>query len=412
MSRNSVFQYKGKETNAQAAGHALGVRAVLTGSLLQRGDNLSISIELVDARDNSHILGQQYSRKVADILSMQTEIARDISERLRLRLAGADEKGLTRRYTENTEAYQLYLKGRFYWNKRTREAYKKAIELFNQALEKDPNYALAYSGLADCYSLGDYPLPPKEKYPLARQAALKALELDDTLAESHAALGRIKQEYDWDREGAEKEFKRAIELNPNSSLAHMRYAAFFSYLGKHEQAIAESKQTVVLDPLSALMNWDLAFTYYWARRYDESIEQDLKTLEIDPNYIRSIYEIGLSYEQKGMFEKAFEQYLKMAALEGNTAEIMALKEAYAASGVRGYYRKQLDLEMAKAQRNEYNVAALYARLDDKDRAVEWLQKGIEQRSGDLVYLKIAPAFDNMRSDPGFIEIMKRVGLAP
>jgi adenylate cyclase len=357
-------------------------------------------------------LGEQYNRKLTDIMTMQGDISRDISAKLRLKLTGEDEKRLAKRYTANPEAYLLYVKGRFYWNKRTREAYKRAIEFFYQAIERDPNYALAYAGLADCYSLGDYPLPPKEKYAVARQAALKALELEDTLAEPHTALGRIKQEYDWDREGAEKEFKRAIELNPNSSLAHMRYAGFFTYLGKHDEAVSESKQALALDPLSTLINWDLAFSYYCARRYDEAIEQDRTTLEIDPNYVRSIYQIGLSYEQKGMFEKAFEQYLKRAALEGGTAEIMALKEAYAVSGVRGYYRKRLDLEMAKAQQNAYNVAALYARLGDQERAFEWLQRAVEERSNELVYLKVSPAFDNMRSDPRFVELMERVGLAP
>ncbi len=412
MSRSSVFRYKGTETDAQAVGKTLGVRAVLTGKLLQRGDSLSITVELVDARDNSHLWGQQYNRKLADILSVQTEMAREISQRLRLRLAGEDEKRMAKRYTENSEAYQLYLKGRFYWNKRTREAYKKAIEFFNQAIEKDPNYALAYSGLADCYSLGDYPLPPKEKYPLARYAALKAIELDDALAEPHTALGRIKQEYDWDRDGAEKEFKSGIELNPNSPLAHLRYAGFFTLLDKHDEAIAESKKALALDPLSALINWDLAYSYYYARRYEEAIEQDDKTLEIDPTYIRSIYLTAMSYEQKGIFEKAFEWYLKGAALDGSTSQIMALKEAYATSGISGYYRKQLDFEMAKVPPSADTVAGLYASLGEKEQMFEWLQKAMDEHSSRLIYMKVSPAFDNVRSDPGFVDLMKRVGLAP
>ena len=255
-------------------------------------------------------------------------------------------------------------------------------------------------------------MPPKEKYPLARQAALKALELDQTLAEPHAALGRVKQEYDWDRDGAEKEFRRAIDLNPNSPLAHMRYAGFLTLLGKHDEAIAESKKALVLDPLSALINWHLAFTYYHARRYDEAIEQDHKTLEIDPNYIRSIYQTAMSYEQKGIFEKAFEWYLKRAALEGNTAEILGLKDAYIASGAKGYYRKRLDLEMAKAEPDSYKVAELYARLGEKEHAFEWLQKAMDEHSSGLLYLKASPAFDNMRSDPSFVVLVKRVGLLP
>jgi eukaryotic-like serine/threonine-protein kinase len=411
MARSTVFRFKGKEIDPQKIGRALNVRAVLTGRLLQQGEGLVIRTELVNVADGTQLWGAEYNRKLSDVLAVQQEISREISDKLRLRLTGEDQKRVTKRYTDNTEAYQLYLKGRFYWNKRTREAYKKAIEFFNQAIEKDPNYALAYSGLADCYSLADYPLPPKEKYPLARQAALKALELDDTLAEPHTALGRIRQEYDWDRDAAEKEFKRAMELNPNSSLAHMRYAGFLTLVGKHDEAIVESKQAVSLDPLSALMNWDLAYSYYHARRYDEAIEQDLKTLDIDPNYIRSIYEIGASYEQKGLFEKAFEWYSKRAALEGGTAEILALKQAYTTTGVRGYYRKQLDLEMAKAQQNAYTVAALYALLGDKEQSLEWLQKAVAERSNELVYLKVTPAFDNMRSDPRFVELMKGVGLA-
>jgi tetratricopeptide (TPR) repeat protein len=367
---------------------------------------------MMNVADGSQLWGEQYNRKFTDLLTMQGDISRDLSAKLRLKLTREDEKRLVKRYTDNTEAYQLYLQGRFYLNRRTREAYKKAIEFFNQALERDPNYALAHSGLADCYSLGDYPLPPKEKYPLARRAALKALELDDTLAEPHAALGRVKQEYDWDREGAEREFERAIELNPNSPLVHMRYANFFTLLGEHDSAITESKKALALDPLSPLMNWDLAYTYYWARRYDEAIEQDRKTLEIDPNYIRSIGQIGLSFEQKGMYEKAFGQYLKRAALEGGTAEIMALQNAYNTAGVRGYYSKRLDFEMAKAQQDAYTLATLYALLGDKERALEWLQKAIEEHSSELVYLRISPAFDNMRSDTRFVELMKRVGLAP
>ena len=412
MSRNSVFRYKGKETDAQAAGQALGAQAVLTGKLLQRGDDLSISVELMDARDNTHLWGAQYNRTLSNILSVQAEMAREISERLRLRLAGADEQRLAKHYTENTEAYQLYLKGIFYLNKRTREAYRKAIEFFNDAIEKDANYARAYAGLADCYSLGDYPLPAKEKYPLAKQAALKAIELDPTLAEAHAALGRVKLDYDWDQERAEKEFNRAIELDPTSSLAHMRYAQFFTMHGRHDEAIAESKKAIALDPPSPLISWDLSYSYYWARRYDEAIEQGHKTLEIETNYPRSIEIIGQSYEQKGMFDKAFEWYLKKAAVDGSTPHVMELKKALDTSGVNGYYRKSIALEIANAQPNSFTVASLYGRLGETEQALEWLQKALEERSGDLIYMKIAPGFDNMRSDPRFLEIMKRVGLAP
>jgi serine/threonine protein kinase/Tfp pilus assembly protein PilF len=416
MSRNSVFRYKGKEVDAQAAGQALGVGAVLTGRVLQRGDNLSISVELVNPHDNSHLWGEQYDRRLSDILSMQAEMAREISERLRLRLAGEDKKRLAKHYTENTEAYRLYLKGRFYWNKRTRDAYKKAIEFFNQAIEEDSNYALAYAGLADCYTQGDYPLPPKERLPLAKRSALKAIELDNTLAEPHISLGRIKQVYDWDREGAEKELKLAIELNPNSSLAHMRYAEFFTLHGRHEAAISEGEKAVALDAVSPLMYWMLGFQFYWARRYDESMDQDHKALEIDPNFIRSYYQIGMSYEQKGMYEPAFEWYSKGANLDGRSSEIMAWREAYEAAGIKGYYSKLLDLEQATAEQDLsrqslYNVAVLYAQLGEKEKSLNWLEKALDERPYGLMFLKIDPAFDAIRSDPKFQEYMKRVGLA-
>jgi len=417
MARSTVFRFKGKEIDPQKVGHDLNVQAVLTGRLLQQGESLVIRVELVNVADGAQLWGAEYSRNLSDVLAVQQEISREISERLRLKLAGEDEKRLTKQYTQNTEAYQLYLKGLFYWNKRTREAYKNAIEFFNQAIEKDPNYALAFAGLAGCYTQGDYPLPPKERMPLAKQSALKSIELDDTLAEPHIVLGRVKQEYDWDREGAQKEYQRAIELNPNSSLAHMRYGGFFTPLGKHEEAIAEGKKAVALDPISPLMNWSLEFDFYWARRYDEAIEQAHKTLEIDPSFIRSYYTIGDSYDQKGMYEQAYEWYLKAAALDGRTAEITAWKEAYAATGVRGYYRKKLDLQMAKAEQDLSRqslviVATLYALLGEKEKSLEWLQKALEERPYGLMFLKIDPAFDNMRSDPRFVELMKRVGLAP
>ena len=270
--------------------------------------------------------------------------------------------------------------------------------------------------MADCYTQGDYPLPPKERLPLAKQSALKAIELDNSLAEPHISLGRIKNVYDWDREGAEKELKFAIELNPNSSLAHMRYAEFFTLHGKHEEAVAESRKALTLDPLSPVINWSLEFTFYNARRYDEAIEQAHKTIEIDPSFIRSYYTIAASYEKKRMYEQASEWYSKGANLDGRMSEIMAWKEAYAAAGVGGYYRKRLDLEMAKVEhdlsrQSLYDVAVLYAQLGEKEKSLEWLEKAFEERPYGLMFLKIDPAFDNMQSDPRFQELLKRVGVA-
>ena len=417
MSHTAVFRYKGRDADARAIANDLGVEAILTGRLIKHNDTLTINLELVNARDNSHIWGEQYDRKLSDVQLVQREIPVDIAEKLRLRLSGDSKERLVRGYTDNADAYQLYLKGVFYWNKRKADGYKKAVEFFNQSIEKDPNYALAYAGLAGCYAQGDYPLPPKERMPLARQSALKAIELDETLAEPHISLGRIRLVYDWDRESAEKELKLAIELNPNSSLAHMRYAEFFTLHGNHEEAIAESKKAVALDPVSPVINWSLEFTLFNARRYDEAIEQARKTLEIDSSYVRSYYTIGTSYELKEMYEQAFEWYLKAANLDGRTSEVMAWKEAYATGGVQSYYRKRLDLEMANGERDLsrqslISVAVLYARLGEKEKSLEWLQRAFEERPYGIMFLKMEPAFDNMRSDPRFVELMKRIGLGP
>ncbi len=256
ISRSSAFRYKGRAIDLRAAARELGVRAVLTGRITQRADNLSISAELVDAREDRQLWGEQYNRKLADLLAVQDDISREISERLRLRLTGEEKTRVAKRPTENIEAYQLYLKGRYYWNKRTEEGFHKAIEYFSEAAEKDRNYALAHAGLADSYILlGEYNvLPAKEAYAKAREAAAKALELDDTLAEAHNALATVKGDYDWDWPGAEREFRRAIELNPGYATTHQWYGELLSELGRHEEAVAEIKRAQELDPLSLIIN--------------------------------------------------------------------------------------------------------------------------------------------------------------
>jgi eukaryotic-like serine/threonine-protein kinase len=412
---SAIRRYLNEETDGLTAAKQLGVDSVLEGSVQSANDRLRVSVNLLRTSDGASLWSDTFESPSGDIFTVQDTISQQVASRLQLKLNPEQQARLGKRYTSNPEAYEYYSKGLFFWNKRTKEAYRKAIEFFNQALEKDPEYALAYAGLAGLYTQGDYPLPPKERMPLARQSALKAIELDNTLAEPHTALGRVKQEYDWDWEGAEKEFKLAIELDSNSSLAHMRYNGFLTNLGKHEEAIAEGKKAVALDPLSPLMNWSLEFDLYWARRYDEAIEQAHKTLEIDPSFMRSYYTIGDSYERKGMYEQAVEWYLKGANLSGSTAEVMAWKEAYAAAGVRGYYRKRLDLRMVQvgedlSRQSLYNVAALYSQLAEKEKTFEWLHKAFEERPYGLMFLKIDPAFDNMRSDPRFVELMKRVGL--
>ena len=419
ISRDSAFRYKGKETDAQTVGHELGVRAVFKGRVMQRGNGLAISAELVDARDNSHIWGQQYSRKASDIFALQEEIAKEMTTALRVRLTGEDEKRLTKSYTANPEAYEDYLKGRFWWNKRTEQGLDKGIEYFQQAVAKDPTYALAYSGLADCYSL--LPVygfvPPKEDFPKAKEAALKALQLDDTLAEAHVSLAYIKTFYDWDWSGAEREFQRAIALNPSYATAHQWYGTALRTIGRLEEAIAEQKRALELDPLSLVINRDLGFTFYVSRQYDQVIEQERKTLELEPNFVGAHRTLGLAYLQKSMYKEGIAEIEKELVLyPGNTRVLAGLGYAYAVAGKRAEAQKVLD-KLNQLSKQSYvpadAMALVYAGLGDKDKAFEWLEKSYEERSTVSYYpLKADPIYDPLRSDPRFADLLRRMNLQP
>jgi serine/threonine protein kinase/tetratricopeptide (TPR) repeat protein len=420
IAHSSVFRYKGREIDPQAVGRELGVRAVLTGRITQGSDNLLISAELVDVSNSHRIWGEQYDRKLSDILAVQSEISSEISEQLRLRLTGEEQKRVTRHYTENTEAYQAYLKGRYYWNKRTGIDLKKSIEYFGQAVAKDPDYALAYAGLADCYIvIPNYTdIPAQEAYLKAKAAALKALEIDDTLAEAHASLGGVKADYDWDFAGAESELKRAIELNPNYATAHHWYAQYLSGMGRHQEAIREIKRAQELDPLSLIINSVVGDTYIKARQYDQAIEQLRKTIEMDKNFLRAHRYLANAYLEKGMYEEAVTEYQTAAGLAGEDPEkaakrAMTLREAYAVSGAKGFWEKQLDLlkeDAGYGNSSPYAVAGIYARLGDKDQAFKWLEKAFREHDAYVLYLKTDPQFDALRSDPRAIDLMRRIGL--
>jgi serine/threonine protein kinase/tetratricopeptide (TPR) repeat protein len=310
IARSSVFRYKGKESDPLAIGKELGVRAVLTGRLMQRGETMFISAELVDVRDNKQLWGEQYERKLADMLSVQRDIAREITTNLRPTLSGMEERRAGKQYTANAEAYRLYLQGRFYWNKRTVPDFQKAVTLFQEAIDKDPNYALAYSGLADTYALltayGND--PPSEVMPKSKAAALKALELDENLAEAHASLGQIMVYYSYDFQLANKEYRRAIELNPNYATAHQWLAENLSVMKQFDEAIVEIKRALELDPFSSIMNRIYADVLVDARRYDEAIVQYKKTLDLDPNFAGIRYFLGRAYEAKGMYKEAVAEY--------------------------------------------------------------------------------------------------------
>jgi serine/threonine protein kinase/TolB-like protein/Flp pilus assembly protein TadD len=420
MSRDSAFMYKGKDTDARTVGQALGVRAVFKGRVMQRGDDLEISAELVDARDNSHIWGEQYSRKSSDIFALQGELAKEMTSMLRVHLTGEDEKQMMKTYTANPEAYQEYLKGRYWWNKRTEDGENKAIDYFQQAIAKDPTYALAYDGLADVYSiLGTYNyVPPKEGYPKAKEAALKALQLDDTLAEAHTSLACVKFEYDWDWTGAEKEFQRVTEINPNYAYAHVMHGIYLRSMGRFEESTAEEKRAVELDPLSLVANRELGFSFYAARQYDQAIEQYRKTLELDTSFILVHQYLGLAYLQKNMFKEGLAEFEK--GLANSPEDMLALSElgyAYARAGRKADAQKVL-VQLNELSKRKYVPAVsrvgVYLGLGDKEKAFEWLEKAYADHSigGPLATPKVDPLFDPLRSDPRFQDLLRRMNLQP
>jgi serine/threonine protein kinase/tetratricopeptide (TPR) repeat protein len=416
MARGTVFTYKGKEVDPRKVGRDLNVDAVVTGSIKQQADMLVIHADLVKVSDGTQLWGEQYNRKLSDILAVQSDISKEISDQLRLKLTGDQGKRLTKHYTENPQAYQLYLQGRYYWNKRTPDGMKKSVDYFQQAIEKDPSYALAYTGLSDGYAtLAFYNfVPPQEAYRKAKIAALKAVELDDTLAEAHTSLASIKEDVDWEWQGAEKEYKRAIELNPNYATARQWYSIYLSKLGRWDESITQARQAVELDPFSLVMNMNVGFRLLEASREDEGMEQCRKTIELDPNYWQGHDCLGRAYTQKKIYEKAIPEFQKSLDLNRDRKWYLArVGFVYALWEKRDDSEKTLN-ELLQLSKNEYvpsvDIAAIYAGLGEKDRAFHWLEAAYQSHGREIAYIKSDRRLDNLRSDPRYADLLHRIGL--
>jgi eukaryotic-like serine/threonine-protein kinase len=427
MSRNAVFRYKGQTVDPQEVGKSLGVGAVLTGRVVKVGEKIIIKTELVKVLDGAQLWGAEYDKDFSDIFAVQEEISRKISERLKVKLTGADEERLSKRYTNDTEAYQLYLKGRYFWNKRDEAGLRNGIKYFREAEEKDPSYALAYSGLADSYALlcDIGAAAPNDHMPNAKEAAERALDIDPNLAEGYTSRAFIKLAYDWDWRGAESDFKRALELNPRYATAHQWYASYLTQMGKYDLARREIEQAQTLDPLSPIISANSGLYLFFARKYDEAIEQYKKTLEIDPRFAVAHYYLGLAYVEKKDYDKAVAEFKTVMSSEGEGGGVAAtgdelnaddletaaaLAYAYAAAGRRAEAEKLLRQMTSLAGRRYVSplyLATVYTGLGDKDQAIKLLYQAYDNRHPGLVLIRVWPHFDSLRSDPRFQELLRR-----
>jgi TolB-like protein/Flp pilus assembly protein TadD len=419
-SRTSAFRYKGKDVQPRTVAHDLGVRAVVSGRVTQQADAITIGTELIDTNEDRQIWGKQYKGKLTDTVALQQELANNLSERLR---PSAKQQNLaaTKQHTENNEAYQSFLKGRYYFWISSDESLGKAIEYFNDAIGFDPAYAPAYSGIAYAYldlALFDF-RPPTEAFPKAKAAALKALEIDPNLAEAHSALGGVSWAYDWDWLTAEKEFEKALELNPASVVSHLQYSFYLATVGRFDDAIREGRRAQELDPLSPYALTSLAYIYTFAHRYDEALVAFGKSVELEPASgvgVLTHAEMAWTYAFKGAYTSAISEYGKISKLPN-------AMEGQVVSGGRGFVdavagKRHEALQIIAQFRtvaesryaDAYMVAAIYSGLGDKNRAFDWLNKGVEERSASMIFLKVDPFFDSLHSDPRFQDLLRRMGL--
>jgi DNA-binding winged helix-turn-helix (wHTH) protein/TolB-like protein/Tfp pilus assembly protein PilF len=412
---SAVLKYTGPGQDLVSIGRELAVDALLDGKIQRSGDRIRVTVQLVRARDGAPLWAEAFDVQFTSIFAVQDSISRQVTQALMLKLTGEEKRQLAKRYTENTEAYQLYVMGRYYRNKAGSGWRDKGIECFTRAIKLDPAYALAYAGLADFYVLRSDSVPPRATALKAKEVALKALELDDQLAEAHTALAVVKFSYDWDWAGAENAFQRALALNPGYADAHYYHARYLMAMGRAEESLIEIKQALALAPASIRINMNMAWLYYMARQYDQAIEQFRKTLDMDPNFRTAHLRLGQTYLQKGMFPEAIAEIQKRETGPESSGGLVALAYAYAISGHKDKALTLLDdLKERMKQRyiGAFGIAIIYVGLGDSDQALEWLQKAYEDRSPLMITLKVEPRFDSLRADPRFADLLRRVGLPP
>jgi TolB-like protein/Flp pilus assembly protein TadD len=418
IARATAFRYKRKDVDPQRVGRELQVAAVLTGKVRQMQDALNVQVDLVDAATGAQIWGAGYDRKLTDLVAIKQAIAQEVTAKLKLKLSSEEQRRLVKRDSSNAEAYQFYLRGRYFWNKRTPDGIKQAIDQFQQAIQRDPNFALGYTGLADSYiALTFYNFAaPHETMPKAKESALKAVALDDTAAEPQASLGNILVNYDWNWSAAEKAFKRSIELKPDYATGHEWYAIhYLTATGRLEEAVQEMKKALELEPASLIMNTFMGATLYYAGQYDEAIDQCRRTIEMDPNFAVAHWHLGLAYEQKQVFDAAIEEFQKAVSLSGGSPLMKAaLGHAYAKSQKKDEANKILG-ELNELSKQEYvssyEVATIYVALGDNEQAFQLLEKAYAEHSFHLVRLNVSPHFKAISSDPRFQDLVHSVGLS-
>jgi serine/threonine protein kinase/Flp pilus assembly protein TadD len=417
ISRTSVMRYKNTGKDIREIGQELGVTTILEGSVQKSGDDIRVNAQLINVEDGFHLWAETYDRKLKNVFEIQSDLAENIAGALKARLTTKEKHGLEKKPTEDIEAYNIYLKGRYFWNLRTEKGFQKSLKYFQKAIEKDPTFALAYSGIADYFNLLGYYdlLPSREAFPKAKEAAEKALEMDETLAEAHTSLGWVKTIFGWDWPGAKRSFKRAIELNPGYATAHHWYGAFLMAVGRFDESIAEVSRAQELDPASLALSGTMGAILWMARRYDDSIEELHKSIEFDPNFYVPHWYLAYPYLLKGLYDEAIAEAQKALELsDGRPILIGSLGHAYALSGRDAEARSVLSeiIELSKKiYVPPYGIALIYVGLDEKDKALELLEKAFEERDHWLYQLKVTPYLDSLRSDPRFKALLEKMGLS-